>query len=323
MAELTLAALGSAMLLGAVLLWSMAADRRRQRLQERLKAVIATTQSAEEPLPTLTLRRRVRGFGAGGWRELPSALWHWTEAEFAAAGNRIGPVQLIAFGCVGGLATFALLVQIMGLASAAALPAAAVAAGAAALLVLRLAQSRYRDRFLDLFPEALDLIARAVRAGLPVNEAMVVAAREVADPVGIEFQRTLDQMQLGVEAQDALQQTADRIRVPDFRFYVVALALQRRTGGSLAETLGNLSSIIRARKALRQKARALSSESKASAFILGILPFMVGGGLYLIAHDLMSVMFTDPRGRLMLGICLVDLLIGIGVMSWLIKWSLR
>jgi tight adherence protein B len=130
-------------------------------------------------------------------------------------------------------------------------------------------------------------------------------------------------MQIGAEPQDALQRMADRIRVPDFRFYVVALTLQRRTGGGLAETLTNLSAVIRARKALRLKARALSSEMKVSAYILVGLPFVVGGLLYVINPGLMSVLFTDPRGRFMLGVALSSMLVGIWVMAMIIKRSLR
>src|SRR6516165_10749222 len=101
---------------------------------------------------------------------------------------------------------------------------------------------------------------------------------------------------------DALQETADRIRVPDFRFLVVALALQQRTGGSLAETLANLSGVIRARKALRQKAKSLSAEAKASAAVLAVLPFLVGGAMYMLNPDLMQSLLTDPRGRFMVAV---------------------
>ena len=187
----------------------------------------------------------------------------------------------------------------LGLSPALVLVLGVAAAFAGGWLLLHLAQSRFQRRFLDVFPDALDLLARAVRAGLPVSDAMDVAAREIPDPVGSEFRRTIDEMRIGVEMEDALQHTADRIRVPDFRFYVVALTLQRRTGGGLAETLGNLSNIIRRRKELRLKARALSAEAKASAFVLGFLPFFVGGIMYLFNRQLMSILFIDPRGRFM------------------------
>src|SRR5262249_28869054 len=137
----------------------------------------------------------------------------------------------------------------------------ATAVGAPALL-LQIAQTRYQRQFLDAFPDALDLIIRAVRAGLPAPEAIEVVTREIRPPVGSEFQRMLDEMRIGTEMEEALQHAADRIRVPDFRFFVVSLLLQRQTGGGIAETLSNLSTIIRQRKALRQKARALSAEAQ-------------------------------------------------------------
>src|SRR6266478_1535112 len=190
-------------------------------------------------------------------------------------------------------------------------------------LWVRLDQSRYQRHFLGAFPDALDLIGRAVRAGLPAVEAMEVAGREIRPPVGIEFQRTLEEVRLGVDINEALQRTAERIRVPDFRFYVVALALQRRTGGALAETLANLSNIIRRRKEMRLKARALSAEAKASAMVLAILPFVVGAILFTLNPALMSILFDDPRGRYMLGLAALSLLTVIAVMALIIKRTLR
>jgi len=122
---------------------------------------------------------------------------------------------------------------------------------------------------------------------------------------------------------EALRRAALRVRVPDFWFYVVALALQRRTGGSLAETLGNLSSVIRRRKEIRLKARALTAESKASAVVLAIVPFFVAGVLFLITPDLMSVLIQDPRGRFMLGLAVLSVAAGVAVMAVMIERSLR
>jgi tight adherence protein B len=194
--------------------------------------------------------------------------------------------------------------------------------GAPALL-LRLAQSRNQRRFLDIFPDALDLIVRAVRGGLPVLEAIELAAHEIRAPVAVEFERMLGEIRIGVEMEDALQHAADRIRVPDFRFFVVSLLLQRRTGGSIAETLSNLSAIIRQRKALRMKARALTAESMASTVVIAIMPFVAGVGLFLINRELISILFIDPRGRFMLGVAVVSLLFGIAVMKVMIRKSLR
>jgi tight adherence protein B len=201
------------------------------------------------------------------------------------------------------------------------LGAAAVVAAPAVLL--HVFQSRYQNKFLDPFPDALDLMCRAVRAGLPVFEAMEVASREIVAPVGTELERTIEEMRIGVDIDEALQHTADRIRVPDFRFFVVALTLQRRTGGGLAETLTNLSGIIRRRKEIRVKTRALTAESKASAVVLGVLPFAVGALLFFLNPGLMSVLFDDPRGRFMLGMALLSLAIGIAVMAFIIRKTLR
>jgi tight adherence protein B len=123
--------------------------------------------------------------------------------------------------------------------------------------------------------------------------------------------------------ETALQHAADRIRVPDFNFFVVSLLLQRQTGGGIAETLSNLSTIIRQRKALRLKARALTAEATASAAIVAATPFVAGGGLFLINRELMSILFVDPRGRFMLGLAIVCLLLGIAAMKVTIEKSLR
>jgi tight adherence protein B len=197
----------------------------------------------------------------------------------------------------------------------------AAAVGTPALL-LRSVQSRYQRQFLDLFPDALDLIVRAVRAGLPAPEAIEMVTHEIRPPVGTEFKRMLDEVRIGMEMEDALQRAAARIRVPDFQFFVVSLALQRQTGGGIAEILSNLSSIIRQRKALRQKARALAAEAQASAAIVATAPFVAGGGLFLINRQLMSVLLVDPRGRFMLGLAAVGLLLGIVAMKALINRKL-
>jgi tight adherence protein B len=123
--------------------------------------------------------------------------------------------------------------------------------------------------------------------------------------------------------EDALQHAADRIRVPDFHFFVVSLLLQRQTGGGIAETLFNLSTIIRQRKALRLKARALTAEATISGAVIAAAPFVAGVGLFVINPQLMSILFVDPRGRFMLGVAIVGLLLGIGAMKIMIKKSLR
>jgi tight adherence protein B len=247
----------------------------------------------------------------------------WLDGALRATGNRIGLLHLIAIGLFSVVIVVPFFLYILTLYTSVVVLSGVVAAVGGPWALLRMAQSRYQNKFLNIFPDALDLVGRGIRAGLPVNEALVVAGSEIADPVGLELRQALDQVQIGVQVVDALNQTADRIRVADFRFLVVALALQQGTGGSLAETLGNLSGVIRARKALRLKARALSSEAKASAAVLAALPFVVGGVMYVMNRDLMISLFVDPRGRFMLGTAFVSLVTGLMIMAVMVKRAVR
>jgi tight adherence protein B len=246
----------------------------------------------------------------------------WLDMVFAATGDRIGPLHLIATG-IGAAAAIGSASTILSFRPPLAIFLSGAAAAGVPVLLLRFVQRRYQRQFLDAFPDALDLIVRAVRSGLPAPEAIELVTREIRPPVGTEFQKLLDELRIGTEMEDALQHAADRIRVPDFRFFVVSLLLQRQTGGAIAETLSNLSRIIRQRKALRLKARALAAEAQASAAIVATTPFVGGVGLFLINRELMSVLFNDQRGRFMLGIAVVSLLSGIAAMRALIKRNLR
>ncbi len=316
--QLLIAILGSVALLGVVLFALLRADRRRESRQQRLQAVTATAPAIEGP--ALPLRRPLRQRSAGGFLTGQRVR---LEAALAATGNSIGVPYLILAGAAAAVVVIGLATRAMGINPAFALVLGAAAAAGSPALLLRLAQSRYQHQFLDVFPDALDLLGRAVTAGLPVVDAMEVAAREVRPPVGIELQRTLDEIRIGVEQAVALEHTAERVRVPDFRFYIVALALQRRTGGSLAEILGNLSNIIRRRREIRLKTRALTSESRTSATVLAIIPFVFMAGLSLISPAMYATLLHDPRGRFMLALALTSIVAGIAVMFWMIRRSLR
>jgi tight adherence protein B len=320
--QILLAILGSVILFGMVLLAVFRADRLRESREQRLKAATAGVIPAAGG-PTVSLRRPLRQRAARGFFLLPSSLWTRLEGALAATGGRIGVPHLAVAAAIAAIAVILYSTRMMGFNPAVTVTLSVAAAIAAPIVLLRFFQRRYRNRFLDAFPEALDLIGRAVRAGLPVFDAMEVAAGEIRAPVSGEFQRTLDDVRIGVELEEALRRTALRVRVPDFWFYVVALTLQRRTGGSLAETLGNLSNLLRRRKEIRLKARALTAESKASAVVLGIVPFFVGGVLFLITPALMSVLIHDPRGRFMLGLAILSVAVGMVVMAVMIERSLR
>jgi tight adherence protein B len=155
--------------------------------------------------------------------------------------------------------------------------------------------NRRLGKFNNNFPDAIELMVRGLRSGLPITETLGVVATEIPGPVGIEFRMVADKMKIGRTMEAALQDTADRLGTPEFQFFVITLAIQRETGGNLAETLSNLADVLRKRAQMKLKIRAMSSESKASAYIVGSLPFVVFTLVWLINPHYMSGFATDQR----------------------------
>ena len=150
-------------------------------------------------------------------------------------------------------------------------------------------------RFTAKFPDAIELLVRGLRSGLPVSETIGVVGNEVEGPVGEEFRMVSDKMKIGMSMDAALQDTADRLGTPEFQFFVITIAIQRETGGNLAETLANLATVLRQRGQMKLKIKAMSSESKASAYIVGSLPFIVFGMIWMINAGYMQGFFSEPR----------------------------
>jgi tight adherence protein B len=145
------------------------------------------------------------------------------------------------------------------------------------------------------FPDAIDLLVRGLRSGLPVTETLGVVSQEVPGPVGAEFKRIIERIKIGKTMEDSLQDTADRLAIPEFNFFCITLAIQRETGGNLAETLSNLADVLRKRAQMKLKIKAMSSESKASAYIVGSLPFIVFTLVYWMNPGYLAGFFTDDR----------------------------
>ena len=155
--------------------------------------------------------------------------------------------------------------------------------------------SKRINQFVALFPDAIDLMVRSLRAGLPITEALAITGKEINDPVGAEFRTVADKIKIGLTMDQALNDTAKRIPTPEFQFYVITLAIQRETGGNLAETLSNLSEVLRKRQQMKLKIKAMSSEAKASAYIVGVLPFAVAAMIWAVNGQYLAGFFTDPR----------------------------
>lgn len=172
------------------------------------------------------------------------------------------------------------------------------------------------------FPDAIDLLVRGLRSGLPITETIGVVGQEVSGPVGEEFRAIADKMKIGRSMDAALQETADRLGTPEFQFFVITIAIQRETGGNLAETLANLADVLRKRAQMKLKIKAMSSEAKASAYIIGALPFIVFALIYNLNHGYMSQFFIDER-LIVAGLFgLTWMGIGAGIMAKMIRFEI-
>ena len=160
-------------------------------------------------------------------------------------------------------------------------------------------------------PEALDLMSRAMRAGHAFPTAVQMVGEEMADPIGLEFRTLFDQTNYGMPQQEALVQLAGRVPVADLGYFVVAVLIQRESGGNLAELLDNISSIVRARLKLLGSVRTLSAEGRLSAWILLALPFVTGALINIITPQFMAVLWTDSIGLRLVGAALVSMTIGV------------
>lgn len=177
-------------------------------------------------------------------------------------------------------------------------------------------------KFTLAFPEAIGLMVRGLKSGLPITETFTIVGNETPDPVGLEFRHVSDQIRLGHPPEQALLDAAKRVGTPELKFLVVTLSIQRETGGNLAETLENLDNILRRRRQMKLKVRAMSSEARASAMIIGALPFIMMGILSFVNPDYISLLFTTTRGQHLLLAAATSMSFGIAVMTKMVRFDI-
>ncbi|WP_029042030.1 type II secretion system F family protein [Cucumibacter marinus] len=180
---------------------------------------------------------------------------------------------------------------------------------------------RYQAQFLDELPTAVETIVRGVKSGLPLNDSIKVVAKETREPVKTEFARILDQQSVGKPMSEAIEILYDRVPLPEVNFFVVVIAVQQQAGGNLSEALSNLANVLRARKKMHAKVKAMSSEAKASAMIIGALPFVVAGLVSLVSPGYMAPLISTTLGYLWLGVAAVMMALGIFVMNRMIQFD--
>lgn len=196
-----------------------------------------------------------------------------------------------------------------------------VGAGLPHMAIGYLINKRLKD-FTASFPDAIELLVRGLKSGLPVGETLTVVSKEFAGPVGEEFKMVVDKIRVGKTMEDALQETADRLGTAEFQFFVITLAIQRETGGNLAETLANLADVLRKRAQMKLKIRAMSSESKASAYIVGSLPFFVFGMVWTVNPQYLGGFFYEPRLIIAGIVGIVWMSMGVFIMAKMVNFEI-
>lgn len=269
--------------------------QKKRQVQETLKEMEERQKQARKK--SLTLRARLEQAGLG-WK--PIHFW----------------LLSLTLGVVGAVAVFAAGQNIL------LVIAAGVTLGLGApRWYLGMRRDSRQKRFTEHFADALDIIVRGVKSGLPLSECLKVIARETPDPVGSEFALLVEGIAVGVDLEEGMRRMTTRMPLPELNFFSIVLLIQQKTGGNLAEALGNLSGVLRARKMMREKIQALSSEAKASAFIIGSLPPGVLVIISLISPDYMAPMFNSATGQMMLLGSGLWMLMGVLIMRGMINFK--
>jgi tight adherence protein B len=232
----------------------------------------------------------------------------WSKRQFFMISGGIGAVLfLVGLLTAGGL-----------------LPAAGLGfAGAFGLpfWILRFLKKRREAKFLNAFPDAVDVIVRGIKAGLPLLDCLKMITVEAPEPLRTEFRAVIETQAIGIPLGEACGKLYERMPVPEANFFGIVIAIQQKAGGNLSETLGNLSRVLRDRKKMKGKIQAMSQEAKASASIIGALPICVMTMVYITSPVYISLLFTEPMGHLMLAASAVWMFMGVMVMKKMINFD--
>lgn len=290
------------------------------RLKQRMEAIgtIASSGSVSAKAENRRQKRiqdKLKGVGEEKKKE---GMAEKISAALLQAGLQV-EVPAFVLVCTG-LGIAGLVISFIVKAPPLAIPAVGIAAGIGLpKLVLGRMASKRQNEFTKHFAEAIDVITRGIRSGLPVGECLAVISREFHGPLGEEFTMIVEGQKLGMTLDDILARALRRIPTPEFKFFAIVLQIQKQTGGNLADTLENLSDVLRDRKRMKDKIKALSSEAKSSAAIIASLPFFVLGMLSLVNPTYVKILFTD--GIHLIFIALGMMGVGIFVMSQMINFE--
>lgn len=300
---------------GAYLAWNAYKGPEAKRIERRLRAMSAEVHEGEN---LSILKKRMLAETPELDRlllEIPRI--HHLDRLLMQSGLELNVAGFLRFTFIGLLVGF--VVATIFDFPAVVIVAVTVAAGALPLMYVVRAKRKRMNTFEQQLPDALDLMGRALRAGHAFPGALKMVGDEMPDPVAGEFRTTFDELNYGIGLQDALQNLAVRAPSDDLRYFVIAVLIQRETGGNLTELLDGISKLIRARLNLLGTIRVLSAEGRLSAWILGILPFVMAFYMNMANPKLMSLLWTDPVGLKMVWGMLVIMIIGVYWMRRIIR----
>ncbi len=240
--------------------------------------------------------------------------------RLARAGLKWSPRQFLL--TAGALGLFVFVVAIfVGAGLLPSLGLAFAAGGGLPFWVLSILKKRRESRFLELFPDAVDVIVRGIKAGLPLLDSLKLIAAEAEEPLRSEFRTIIETQTIGIPIGEACLKLYERMPVAEANFFSIVISIQQRAGGNLSEALGNLSRVLRDRKKMKAKIQAMSMEAKASAGIIGALPPAVMTLVYITSPQYISLLWTEPLGRMMLVGCAVWMFVGVMVMRKMINFD--
>jgi len=296
---------------GLYLMWRAHKGPEARKFHSRLQALSASRDTSQQ---TNLLKQRLTS-------ELP-VLQRWVQSLprmrmldrfILQAGLNWSATKLMVICSVFGVMGWLFFISVAHQTFLTSVMAAALLAACPLLYVVHKRHKRL-GRIERQLPDALDLLTRALRAGHAFSSALKMAGEEMHAPIAGELRIAHDEVNYGVSLQQALTNLSDRVPLTDLRYFVVAVLIQRDSGGNLTEILGNLSHLIRERAKLMAKVRVLSSEGRMSGWILGAMPFFIGGGMYLGNPEFMSPLWTDPIGIAILKYLVVTMVLGIVVL---------
>jgi tight adherence protein B len=266
---------------------------RREQVEGTLKDIDERRKKAKRP--PLSARLRQAGLG-------------WSKRRFMVTAGVLGVGAFLAMILVG---TGLLPALGFGFAAGCGLP----------FWMLSFLKKRREGKFLKNFPDAVDVIVRGIKAGLPLNDSLRMISVDAEEPVRSEFRAIIETQTVGIPIGEACLKLYESIPVPEANFFGIVIYIQQRAGGNLSEALGNLSRVLRDRKKMKAKIQAMSMEAKASASIIGALPIAVATLVWITSPAYIELLFTDPFGRVMLACCAAWMAIGVFVMRKMINFD--